>query len=121
LKLKIEGPLQPGYDGSIFCLKRELQFNEKGIDVPRAQGTFPNWVNGSKVHDRHGRTAPHHGRLQMFNPEATAEDQCLNAEDAKFFRIAFGICIYVSQDRYDIQHSVRALGTRIAEPTKTAM
>jgi hypothetical protein len=57
----------------------------------------------------------------MFNPEATAEDQCLNAEDAKFFRFAFGICIYVSQDRYDIQHSVRALGTRIAEPTKTAM
>lgn len=48
LKLKIEGPLQPGYDGSIFYLKRELQFNEKGIDVPRAQGTFPNWVNGSK-------------------------------------------------------------------------
>ena len=57
----------------------------------------------------------------MFNPEATAEDQCLNAEDAKFFRFAFGICIYVSQERYDIQHSVRALGTRIAEPTKTAM
>ena len=48
LKLKIEGPLQPGYDGSIFYLKTELQFNENGIDVPRAQGTFPNWVNGSK-------------------------------------------------------------------------
>lgn len=46
--IEIENPLQPGYDGSIFYLKRELQFNENGIDVPRAQGTFPNWVNGSK-------------------------------------------------------------------------
>lgn len=57
----------------------------------------------------------------MFDPEATAKNQCLNAEDAKFFRFAFGICICVSQERYDIQHSMRALGTRMAEPTKTAM
>ena len=33
LKLKMEGPLQPGDEGSIFYLKREIQFTEDGVDV----------------------------------------------------------------------------------------
>ena len=44
LKLKIEGPLQPGDEGSIFYLKRELQFNEGGIDVPPSSKYIASWV-----------------------------------------------------------------------------
>jgi len=96
LRLKIEGLLQPGDDGSIFYLKRELQFNENGIDVSPSSRYIPKLAELLKVYDRRGRTAPHHGCLQIYDPEATAEDQYLNAEDAKLSRSALGICIYVT-------------------------
>lgn len=94
--MKIEGLLQPGDDGSIFYLKRELQFNENGIDVSPSSRYIPKLAELLKVYDRRGRTAPHHGCLQIYDPEATAEDQYLNAEDAKLSQSALGICIYVT-------------------------
>eukprot|EP00435_Cladocopium_sp_Y103_P019244 s76_g4.t1 len=64
---------------------------------------------------------PHHGCLQIFDAEATSADEFLGSEEAEVFRSALEICIYVSQERCDIQHSVRVLSTYMARPTKTAM
>lgn len=89
LKLKIEGPLQCGDDGSIFYLKCELQFVENGICQVRC--------------------------LQIYDVETTSSEEYLGAEDSKLFRSALGICIHVSQERYDIQHSVHVLATYIAQ------
>ena len=118
LKLKIEGPLRPGDDGSIFYLKREIQSKEDGIDISPSSRYIPKLAELLNVQDRRGRAVPHHGCLQIYDPEATSDDQYLNAEDAKLFRSALGICIYVSQERCDIQHSVRVLATYMAKPTK---
>ena len=121
LKLKIEGPLQPGDDGSIFYLKREIQVKDDGIDISPSSRYIPKLAELLNVQDRRGRAVPHHGCLQIYDPEATSDDQYLNAEDAKLFRSALGICIYVSQERCDIQHSVRVLATYMSKPTKVAM
>jgi len=112
LKLKIEGPLQPGDEGSIFYLKRELQFNEDGIDVTPSSKYIPKLAELLKVSDRRGRAVPPHGCLQIYDPDA---------ENAKLFRSALGICIYVSQERCDLQHPVRILATYMAKPTQLAM
>ena len=116
-KLKIEGPLQPGDDGNIFYLKRALKITEDGIDIsPRAR-YIPKLAELLKVNGRRGKTVPHHGCLQIYDPEATPEGEYLSPENARLFRSALGICIYVNQERCDIQHSVRVLATYMAKPT----
>ena len=99
-------PRWHGDDGSIFYLKRELQFTEDGIDVTRSSRYIPRLAELLHVADRRGKTVPHHACLQIQDPEATSEDQYLSPE---------------SQERCDIQHSVRVLATYMARPTKTAM
>jgi hypothetical protein len=74
-----------------------------------------------KVTERRGKTVPHHGSLQIHDPSTTAESDYLYAEEAKLFRSALGICIFLSQEMYDIQHTVRVLATYMAKPTKTSM
>ena len=101
--------------------RRELQFNENGIDVPRAQGTFPNWVNGSKcmtdmVVRLHIMDVCKCLILKQLQKISASMQRMPN-----FSGLPSGFASMWARDRYDIQHSVRALGTRIAEPTKTAM
>ena len=121
LKLKIEGPLQCGDEGSIYYLQRELQFTEHGIYVAPNSRYIPRLLEILKIKDRRGRTIPHHGCLEIFDATSIADDEFLNGDDAKVFRSALGICIYLSQERCDIQHPVRVLATYMARPTKTAM
>jgi hypothetical protein len=121
LKLKIEGPLQPGDEGSIFYLKRELQFNEGGIDATPSSKYIAKLAELLKVSDRRGRAVPHHGCLQIYDPESISQGEYLDAENSKLFRSALGICFYVTQERCDIQHPVRILATYMAKPTQLAM
>ena len=121
LKLKIEGPLQCGDEGSIYYLKRELQFTEHGIYVAPSSRYIPRLLEILKIKDRRGRTVPHHGCLEIFDAASIADDEFLNGDEAKVFRSALGICIYLSQERCDIQHPVRILASYMARPTKTAM
>jgi hypothetical protein len=121
LKLKIEGPLQCGDEGSIFYLKREIQFAEDGIYIAPSSRYIPKLMEMLNIQDRRGKGVPHHGCLQIFDPETTGPDEFLGSEEAKLFRSALGICIYVSQERCDIQHSVRVLATYMSKPTKMAM
>ena len=74
-----------------------------------------------KVSDRRGRAVPHHGCLQIYDPESISQGEYLDAENAKLFRSALGICFYVTQERCDIQHPVRILATYMAKPTQLAM
>eukprot|EP00435_Cladocopium_sp_Y103_P075973 s7_g71.t1 len=86
LKLKIEGPLQCGDDGSVFYLKRELQFTHDGIFLAPSSRYIPKLAEILKIHDRRGKTAPHHGCLEVFDADATQASEFFGVEDAKFFR-----------------------------------
>ena len=96
LKLKIEGPLQCGDDGSIFYLKRELQFVENGIYLAPSSRYIPKLAEILKIHDWRGKTVPHHGCLQIYDVETTSSEEYLGAEESKLFRSALGFCICVS-------------------------
>ena len=45
----------------------------------------------------------------------------LDAEESSKFRSGLGICLYVAQERVDIQFAVRLLSSYMANPTKNAM
>ena len=66
--------------GSIFYLKRELQFSADGIDVTPSSRYIPKLAELLKVGDRRGRAVPHHGCLQIYDPESTLQDEYLDAE-----------------------------------------
>lgn len=83
LKLKIEGPLQCGDEGSIYYLKRELQFTEHGIYVAPSSRYIPRLLEILKIKDRSGRTVPHHGCLEIFDAASIADDEFLNGDDAR--------------------------------------
>ena len=105
LKLKIEGPLQPGDEGSIFYLKRELQFNEGGIDATPSSKYIAKLAELLKVSDRRGRAVPHHGCLQIYDPESISQGEYLDAENSKLFRSALGICFDSGEMRYSTSSS----------------
>eukprot|EP00435_Cladocopium_sp_Y103_P022695 s1603_g5.t1 len=60
---------------------------------------------------------PHHGCLQVHDPENTATGEYLNAEESKLFRSGLGAKNLVM---FHTQF-VRVLATYMAKPTKTAM
>jgi len=76
-----------------------------------------------KIQDGRGRGAPSHSSLDVFDAASVADEERLTAENGNFFfvRSALGPCLYVSQERIDVQHSVRRFLTYMASPTKTAM
>ena len=45
----------------------------------------------------------------------------LASEDAKKFRSALGTLLHMSQDRWDLQRSVKSLASHMAKPTKMAV
>ena len=104
-----------------FYLKRELKFTENGIDISPSASYIPKLAELMQVSERRGKAVPHHGCLQVHDAEKTSPSEYLNAGDSRLFRSGLGICIYVSQERVDVQHSVRMLATYMAKPTKTAM
>ena len=83
LKLKIEGPLQCGDDGSIFYFKRELQFVETGICLAPSSRYIPNLAEILKIYDRRGKTLPHHGSFQIYDVETTSSEEHLGSEESK--------------------------------------
>lgn len=48
-------------------------------------------------------------------------EECLMDKDAKTFRSALGICLYIAQKRLNIQQTVRVLSSYMGRPAKTAL
>ena len=57
----------------------------------------------------------------MFDAETIPLEEYLDQNDSKVFRSALGICLYLSQERLDIQQTTRVLSSYMGRPTKTAM
>ena len=121
LKMKADGPYGTSLPGTLFYLKRKLTFDERGLEIAASSKYVPKLLSVLKLQDRRGRGAPSHSSLDVFDATVAREDERLNSEESKLFRSALGLCLYLSQERIDIQHSVRILSTYMASPTKAAM
>ena len=73
------------------------------------------------MQERRERGVPSHASLDVYDAEATPEDEFLGAKEAQTFRSGLGILIYLSEERLDIQHVTRILSSYMSRPTKTAL
>ena len=100
----------------VRCLKKRHYFTSNGIVIMPHEKYVPNLVELYHLEHRPGRATP---ESTQVNLEGAPED-CLEGEDQFRFRSALGTLLYISQDRVDIQHSVRNLSQFMAKPTKLA-
>ena len=121
LKLKVDGPYSVEDPGVLYYLKRQLEVGEDGVKISPNSKYVPKLVEMLNITDRRGKGVPHYSNLNVYDAEEIDEKEYLDAEGAKLFRSALGICLYLAQERLDIQHSVRLLASYMAKPTKTAL
>ena len=59
--------------------------------------------------------------MEVYSRERILPGELLNAEQARIFRGGLGLCLYLAQDRPDVQEAVRVLSTYMGSPTVRAM
>ena len=73
------------------------------------------------MENRRGKSLPHHSQLEAYSADRILEAEKLNIAESKVFRGGLGICLYLAQDRPDIQESVKTLAGYMGCPTVQAM
>eukprot|EP00435_Cladocopium_sp_Y103_P025443 s995_g6.t1 len=121
LSLKIDGPYGVNEPGRLFYLKRQIDIGEEGIFISPNAKYIPKLAELLGITERRGKPVPHHNALMVHDAETIPIEEYLEAEEAKIFRSALGICLYLAQERLDIQQTVRVLASYMGRPTKTAL
>ena len=117
-KLTIEGPF-PSERWSreqLHYLKRTYEFVEEGILVSVSKKHYEKLRSLYDLGNRKEKMTPEHQLLGSRD-----ETKELAPEEAKKFRSALGTLLFVAQDRWDLQHSVKCLASYMAKPTEMAV
>ena len=121
LTLKSEGPYGMERPGVLYYLKRQISFDSEGVEISVNPKDIPKLTSLLKLQDKRARTIPTHSTLDVCSPDSVKEEEMLSKEEAKIFRSALGICVYISQERADVQFAVRMLASFMSNPTKNSM
>ena len=121
LKMKMEGPFSCEHPGVLYYLKRQIEFTPQGIYISPNSKYVPKLLQTLHLEERRPRTTPQHVGLDVYDAETLKPEDFLSPEQSKVFRSALGICLYMAQDRYDIQFPVRLLASYMSKPTLLAM
>ena len=119
--VKSDGPYSTDDKWESQYLKRTLICNETGIVVEPNKKYIPKLLELLKIENRRGKSLPHHAQLESYSAERVLEKEKLGADDSRIFRGGLGICLYLAQDRPDVQESVRTLSGYMGCPTIKAM
>ena len=119
--VKSDGPYSTDEKWESQYLKRTLICNESGIVVEPNKKYIPKLLELLKIENRRGKSLPHHAQLESYSAERVLEKEKLGADDSRIFRGGLGICLYLAQDRPDVQESVRTLSGYMGCPTIKAM
>ena len=119
--VKSDGPYSTDEKWESQYLKRTLTCNESGIVVEPNKKYIPKLLELLKIENRRGKSLPHHAQLESYSAERVLEKEKLGADDSRIFRGGLGICLYLAQDRPDVQESVRTLSGYMGCPTIKAM
>ena len=77
---------------------------------------IPKLLELLKMENRRGKSLPHHAQLESYSADRVLEAEKLGISESKVFRGGLGICLYLAQDRPDIQESVKTLAGYLALP-----
>ena len=117
-KLTVEGPF-PSHRGSgeqLHYLKRTYEFLEEGILVTVSKKHYEKLKGLYKLGNRKPRQTPEHQLIgTVDNSKELEENEC------KKFRSALGTLLYISQDRWDLQHVTKCLASKMSKPTEQAL
>ena len=119
--VKSDGPYSTDEKWESQYLKRTLICNESGIVVEPNKKYIPKLLELLKIENRRGKSLPHHAQLESYSAERVLEKEKLGADESRIFRGGLGICLYLAQDRPDVQESVRTLSGYMGCPTIKAM
>ena len=70
---------------------------------------------------RREKSLPNHANLEAYHKDKIVNNEHLTGDLVKQFRGGLGLCLYLAQDRPDIQVSVRVLSTYMGTPTVRAL
>eukprot|EP00435_Cladocopium_sp_Y103_P023304 s2901_g5.t1 len=102
-------------------IDEQIDIGEDGVDIAPNTKYIPKLAELLEITDRRGKSVPHHNALVVFDAEIIPAEEYLDGNEAKVFRSALGICLYIAQERLDIQQTVRVLSSYMGRPTKTAL
>ena len=105
LTLKKDGPFGTEDPGRLFYLKRQVDIGEDGIYISPNAKYIPKLAELLGITERRGKSVPHHNALTVYDAEAIPMEEYLDERDAKMFRSALGICLYLAQERLDTQQN----------------
>ena len=119
--MKIDGPYGVNEPGKMFYLKRQVEIGEDWVFIAPNGKYIPKLAELLEITKRRGKAVPHHSALTVFDVEIIPMEEYLMDKDAKTFRSALGVCLYIAQERLDNQQAVRVLSSYMGRPTKTAL
>ena len=64
---------------------------------------------------------PHHNALMVYDAETISAEEDLDAGESKIFPSVLGVCLYLAQERLDIQQTARVLSSYMGKPTRAAL
>ena len=105
--VKSEGPNSLDERWECQYLKRTLICNETGIVIEPNERYVPKLLELLKMENRRGKSLPHHAQLEAYSADRVLEVEKLGISESKVFRGGLGTCLYLAQDRPDIQESVK--------------
>ena len=92
-----------------------------GIVLQPNKPYIPKLVQMFRLDGKKSKSLPHHSDLAVYNSESVAESDWLKGDEVTQFCSGLGIALYLSQDRPDVQHTVRVLSTYMGNPTKKSL
>ena len=119
--VKSEGPYSLDERWECQYLKRTLICNETGIVIEPNERYIPKLLELLKMENRRGKSLPHHAQLEAYSADRVLEAEKLGISESKVFRGGLGICLYLAQDRPEIQESVKTLAGYMGCPTVKSM
>ena len=119
--LKSNGPFPCGQPAEVQYLKKNVIITPEGIAIEPCKQYIPKLLELLHVENRREKSLPNHTNLEAYHKDRVLPKENLTGDLIEVFRGGLGLCLYLSQDRPDIQEAVRVLRTYMGTPTVRAL
>lgn len=119
--LKSNGPFRCDQPAEVQYLKKNVIITADGIVIEPCKQYIPKLLELLQVENRREKSCPHHNNLEVYDRNKVLAGEFYGPEQTRVFRGCLGLCLYLAQDRTDVQEAVRVLSTFLGSPTVRAL